>query len=533
VADASAIVKLHDRMVGQRTSSVETVWRDCFDFSFPLRGNGLGGATTTANAGQTKQADLTDSTAADSANTLASNIVAGLTPANALWFELDVGEETQEEREWLDESARLMWANIHNSNYDAEAFEAALDIVCAGQFALYIDEDRENGGYEFQQWPLSQVWVGSTRADRRVDIVHRKYPLTADAALREFGKDALPERIRKALEDGKGDEEFMFLHAIYPRTPHVVGAKQAKNLPIASCHIEMGSKTMVRESGYHEMPVVVPRWLRVPDSLYAVGPMYAALPDVRQINELKSLQMAAADIAVSGMWAVKDDGVFNAKTAKIGPRKMLILADPDNIKPLSTGADFNVSDMLVKQLQASIRKTLMADQLQPQDGPAMTATEVHVRVEMIRKLLGPIYGRLMAEWLRPMIERCFGIAYRAGVFGPAPESLRDRSYTVRYVSPLARAQKLEEVMAVESTFASVAQLAAIDPSVMDELDPAEAIKIIVAGRGAPAKIQRDQAAVQRVREERQAAQQQQMQQAGAIQAQAAGMEEAAKRAATA
>ncbi len=532
MADASAILKLHERLVSARTSSVETVWRDCFDFSFPLRGSGLGGATTSANTAQTKQADLTDSTAADSANTLASNIIAGLTPANALWFELDVGNETQEERAWLDDSARVLWDNIHNSNYDAEAFECALDMVCAGLFALYIDDDRDRGGFSFQQWPLAQVWVGSTRADRQIDIVHRKYPLTADAALREFGMGALPERVRKALEDGKGDQEFQFLHAIYPRDKYVVGAKMAKNLPIASCHIEIGSKTLVRESGYHEMPVVVPRWLRVPDSMYAVGPMYAALPDVRQVNDLKRLQAAAADIAVSGMWIAKDDGVLNSKTVKLGPRKVIIAADTDNMKALTSGADFNVSDMLVSQLQAAIRKTLMADNFPPPDAPGRTAYEWSVRVDMIRKLLGPIFGRLMAEWLRPMIERCFGLASRAGVFAPAPQSLRNRAYTVRYVSPLARAQKMEEVTAVEATFASVAQIAAIDETALDELDTSEALKIIIAGRGAPAKIQRSPDEVAQVRKRREQQQQKQMQQAGAIQAQTAGMEAAAKQAAT-
>ena len=152
-------------------------------------------------------------------------------------------------------------------------------------------------------------------------------------------------------------------------------------------------------------------------------------------------------------------------------------------------------------------------------------------VEMIRKLLGPIYGRLMAEWLRPMIERCFGIAFRAGVFATPPESLQGRNFTVRYVSPLARAQKLDEVMAVEATVASVAQIAQVDPSAMDEIDTAESIKIIMAGRGAPARIQRSPAKVAQVRQQREEAAQRQMQQQGAIQAQTAGMEEAAKQAA--
>jgi hypothetical protein len=91
----------------------------------------------------------------------------------------------------------------------------------------------------------------------------------------------------------------------------------------------------------------------------------------------------------------------------------------------------------------------MADQLQPQDGPAMTATEVHVRVGLIRQLLGPIYGRLQAEYLAPLAERCFGLAYRAGIFGEAPQSLGGRNLKVKYNNPLARAQKMEDVAAIE------------------------------------------------------------------------------------
>jgi len=532
MADAVAILRRHERMKTQRQSSVESVWRDCFDYTFPLRGNGLNGAVETATGAQAKQAQLLDSTAADSANVLAANIMAGLTPANARWFALDVGNETDEERRWLDESADLLWENIHMSNFDAEAFEGCLDIVCAGQFALFIDEDRERGGLVFQQWPLSSLFLASTRADGRPDVVHRCYTLTAEQAVREFGEDSLPEKIRKAATSNQPDEEFKFLHAIFPRTPHAVGARLAKNMPVASVHIAIDHKHVVRESGFHEMPVNVPRWLRVPDSIYAIGPMYAALPDVKQLNELKALELAGADIAVTGMWLGVDDGVLNPRTVKLGPRKIIIAADKNSLTPLQSGANFSLSDVMVSKLQAAIRKTLMADQLQPQDGPQMTATEIHVRVDMIRKLLGPIYGRLQAEYLKPLVERCFGLAYRAGVFKPAPESLRGRAFSVRYVSPLARAQKLEDVMAIEATWASAAQLAQVMPEVLDELDASESIKLLVHGRGAPAAIRRKPEDVARLRAEREQKAQQQQMQAGAMNAQAAGMEEAAKQAAT-
>lgn len=531
MSEAAPLLRRHERMKSQRSAEVEQVWRDCLLYTFPLRGNGLSGSMQSANSGQADQARMLDNTAGDSLNVLASNIMAGLTPANARWFALDVGQESDEERRWLDDAAETLWENIHMGNFDAEAFEACLDITAAGQFALYIDEDRDHGGFVFQQWPLASVFVGSTRADGRIDIVHREFKLTAEQAVAEYGANKVPETIRKAIAAGKPDEEFDFVQAIYPRTPYVVGAKLAKNLPIASCHIAVASKTVVRESGYHEMPVVCPRWLRVPGSLYAVGPMYVALPAARQLNELKALELAAADIAVSGMWLGIDDGVLNPRTVKLGPRKIIVAGDKDSLTPLNSGANFQLSDLMVAKLQADIRKILMADQLQPQDGPQMTATEVHVRVEMIRKLLGPIYGRLQAEYLKPLVERCFGLAYRAGVFRPAPQSLAGRSFSVRYVSPMARAQKLDEVLAIEQTFADAAQMIALDPGIMDELDTREALKHIIEGRGAPQSIHRDPKDVAKVRADREARQKQQMAEAGTMQAQQAGMEQAAVQAA--
>lgn len=529
---AASLLRRHERMKTDRQTQVEAVWRECFDYTYPIRGNGLSGAIGTAMGNQAKQARLFDGTAPDSAGVLAANIMAGMTPANALWFGLSVGHETPEEQRWLDESALLLWENIHMSNFDADGFEGCLDVTIAGQFLLYIDEDRERGGLVFQHWPLAECYATSTRADGRVDVVHREFELTAEAAEREYGINALPETIRKALEAGKLDERFRFVHAIYPRTPHAVGAKLAKNLPIASCHLELGSKVVVRESGYHEMPVVVPRWLRVPGSSYAVGPLYGALPDVRQVNEFKAADRDSAELAISGMWLGVDDGILNPRNIKLGPKKVVVAADKDSLTPLQTGADFNLADSKIAQLQGAIRKTMMADQLVPQDGPQMTAEEVRTRVDMIRRLLGPWYGRLQAEYLRPLIERCFGLAFRAGIFAPPPQSLRGRLFSVQYASPMARAQKLDEVDAIRDTVADCAQMAATDPTIMDEIDLPKALELIAKGRGAPASIRRSDKDKRALQQARAQAQQASQAQTAATEAQAVGMQEAAKRAAT-
>lgn len=525
---ADTICKRLAALKGQRQVH-EPVWSDCYAFTHPLRADGFQGASLDAVQGQRKRAELLDGTATDSARMLASAIMSGLTPANALWFQLDADNQTPEEKSFFDDAARTLWLNIHQANFDAEGYEASLDIVDAGWFVLFIDEDRHDGGLTFSQWPISSCYLASTRADGMVDTIYREYRLPAEAAVREFGEDKVSAETAKLAKD-KPDELVEFVWCIQPRTPYMIGAHLAKNLPFASIVVEVKGKRVVRESGFHEFPCACPRWMRIPNSAYGVGPVYDALPDIRMLNELKAMELAGADVAISGMWIAEDDGVLNPRTITIGPRKVIVANSVDSMKPLNSGANYQLSEMLVDKLTASIRKTLMSDQLQPQDGPAMTATEVHVRVQLIRQLLGPIYGRLQAEYLRPMVERCFGLALRAGALGQLPQSLAGREFAVKYVSPMARAQKLEDVTAIERLFQNIGALAAAkqDPTVFDRLDDAAAIRITGEGLGVPSGVVRSDDEVQAIREQRAQAQQEAQAKAAQQQAMQTGMDAAAK-----
>ncbi|MFM4124551.1 portal protein [Klebsiella quasipneumoniae subsp. similipneumoniae] len=495
----------------------ESVWRECYDYTYPLRGAGLSETVLDAQSAKSKVAKLLDGTATDSARMLASALMSGMTPANAQWLNLDSELLPDDAATWLSTCATLVWENIHAANFDAEGYESNLDVVCAGWFVLYIDEDRDEGGLSFQQWPLAQSYVASTRRDGIVDTIYRCYQLTAAQAVKEFGEKNVSEKIRETARKSP-DDKFDFMHCIFPRETYVVNARLAKNLRFASYNIEVSGKRIVRESGYHEFPCCVPRWMKIPGTSYGIGPVYDALPDCKELNETKRMEKAAQDLAIAGMWIAEDDGVLNPRTVKVGPRRIIVANSTDSMKPLLTGADFNVAFSAEDRLQASIRKIMMADQLQPQDGPAMTATEVHVRVALIRQLLGPVYGRFQAEYLQPLVERCFGLAYRAGAFPPAPESLQNANFNVRYISPLARAQQLENVTAIERLGANVANLAQVAPEVTDLIDADEATRVIADALGVPAKVIRTSDAVEQLRQQRQQAQQQQAGQALMMQA---------------
>jgi hypothetical protein len=154
---------------------------------------------------------------------------------------------------------------------------------------------------------------------------------------------------------------------------------------------------------------------------------------------------------------------------------------------------------------------------------------VHARIGLIRQLLGPIFGRMQSEFLQPLVERCFGLAYRAGVLGVAPRELQGKNFAVRYISPLARAQKLEEVSAIERFAATAMQIAGAKPEVMDLFDAEEGMRAVGDALGVPNKAIRsadDVIAIRRIRAEQQAAAQQQAQQQAVAQQATTSMIEA-------
>jgi hypothetical protein len=503
----------------------ENTWRECFDYSLPALSAGFNSQQPlTAGEVQSQKARLLDSTASDALRTMADGFMGGLTPANSRWFAMDIGTETQEERRWLDDSADVIWENIHASNFDAEAYDAMLFLGGAGSFALYEDED-DAGGYYFENWPLSQCFFASARTGGRVDTVYREFSMSAAALMAEYGREKVSQQVRDMASRGKQDDEIKVLLAIEPRADYLPGATIATRLPFASCHIELDTLHILREGGYHEFPVICPRWYRLPGSVYALGPMSDALPDVKSLQEVKRWEFAAAETAIAPPMVAVDDGVLNPRLVKLGPRKIIVANDVDSIKPLVTGARVEFGQLIVADLQSSIRRVLMADMFQKLlDDPRMTATQVHAIVGVLRQRMGPRFGRFQSEYLQPLVERSFGLALRAGVLGQPPESLMDREYTVRFLSPLARSQKLEDVSAMDRHEGALIAEAQAVPTVLDTYDWDEAQRYRAELLGVPAKLIPDARKVARARDEKQAAMQQQAQQQVALQAQAAGAE---------
>jgi hypothetical protein len=93
-----------------------------------------------------------------------------------------------------------------------------------------------------------------------------------------------------------------------------------------------------------------------------------------------------------------------------------------------------------------------------------------------------------------MIERELDILARAGVLPPMPPELIEMGgeVEIEYVSPLNRAQRAEDAVAILRTFEAVAPLAQVDPSVMMAFNLPAAARELALINGIPAKIVRSQ-----------------------------------------
>jgi hypothetical protein len=90
--------------------------------------------------------------------------------------------------------------------------------------------------------------------------------------------------------------------------------------------------------------------------------------------------------------------------------------------------------------------------------------------------MGPILGRQDFEFLRPMIERLFGVCSRwrdakgESMFMELPDELDGVPLKVKYVSQIARAQRTHDLGAFAQTLQAISPLAQVQPEIFDNFN---------------------------------------------------------------
>jgi len=184
--------------------------------------------------------------------------------------------------------------------------------------------------------------------------------------------------------------------------------------------------------------------------------------------------------------------------------------------PLDVGGDVGFGMDLIQVRTDRINDAFMVNKLQRVDNKDMTAEEVRARTAENMKILGPTFGRLQGEFLNRLISRVINVLQYFqdedgnSVIPEPPESLQGRDILqLKFVSPLARAQKNAEIQTIMGTIGIASQWAQIQPQVLDNVDFDEALRRVADLSGSPAGIIKDERKVAALRKQRQEAMAQQ------------------------
>jgi len=517
---AAALMKRYGTLQVQR-QHWESHWQEVADYIVPRKAD----ITKKRTAGDKRSELIFDGTAIHAAELMAASLHGMLTNAATPWFSLRYEEDElngdDEAKEWLEGATDVMYQHLARSNFQEQIHELYSDLVTFGTGVIFIEDDKKNG-LRFSTRHIAECYL-SEDEDGRVDTVFRKYKTTARAAVRQFGEQQVTQRIAKLNSDDPY-AEIELLHVVIPRDDYNRRKKNALNMPYASIYIDPDEKMILGESGYQEFAYCCPRFLKGSFEIsYGRSPSMTALSDTKMLNKMSEVVIRAAQLQIHPPLMVPDDGFMAPVRTTPGGINFYRSGTRDRIEPLQIGANNPLGEQQLEQRRQAIRAAFYVDQLILGQGPQMTATEVIQRTEEKMRLLGPVLGRLQAELLQPLINRCFAILSRQKKFVPPPESLRGGDIDIEYVSPLAKAQRSGDVQSVMQMFEFLAPLMQLDPSVVDYLDMDGLAQHVIKVTGTPAVVTRGEGEVAELRQQR-AAQQAQQQEMMMLQqaAQAAG-----------
>lgn len=507
----------------EKRQTFDQHWQEISDYFSPNKNT----ITRESYPGEKRTLHIYDSTPIKAKELLTGALHSMLTNPSAYWFEYTTGvpnlDRDDEVRMWLQKATHITHEIMNNSNFQTEIHELYEDQVTFGHGVMSIEEDQETV-VRFSTKQVKDCWLDEN-ARGEVDTVYRCFKWKPRNIISEFG-DAVPKFVHDK-EDSAPEQEIELLQVVRPNSEY----SKAKKLSIEgklykSCtYIKDGSECFVlEEKGFNTFPYVTPRWTKGTGEVYGRSPAMTALSDAKMINEMMKETIRAQQKKTNPPMLVPDDGVIGSLRLTPGGLNYFRSGSGDFIKPLDSGVDLILSFDMINDVRSRIRDCFYIDQLQLQDGPQMTATEVMQRTEEQVRHMGPVLGRQQHENLRRTIDRVFDIIAKRNLFPPYPRALSGRKIDVKYRSMLAKAQLATEANNIMRVFQGASAFLKVDPKSAHVINADEGVRYIANLFGLPQELLNSKKKVEEMRKAIEEAQAEAMQ----AQKEQAGVEQVAK-----
>lgn len=470
--------------------------------------------------GEKKTLKIFDATAVLDCEELASGLQSYLVSPSEQWFQLTLNDPNAETiiandlevQQWLDTVSSLIYSQYSRPavNFNSTMSEVFTDLAGFGTACMYQEWNYGLRQLSFKSFALSEIFIDEDAAGN-VCLVYRFIYWTAEQAWEIFG-DELPADLLR-MRTQAPDQKFEFLHCVQPRKGYDPMAGDSTAMKFISAWVYVAKKVTLRESGYHSMPYVTPRWTKTPGEVYGRSPAMNSLPDIKMLNALMKVLIVASEKVIDPTMAAPDDsflGPLRSVPGAIWWYDASITNMQERVFPIETKADLPAGREQMQDLRTSIDRAFHVDYLRAeQKKERQSQMEIaDQRDEMLRQL-APLLGRQESELLGKTIGRTYAILHAAGIIPPAPRQLQKKELFVNYVSPASRAQSGSKANEFSKFMQDVVPLAQVDPTVLDAIDMDEAFRQIARARDISAKVMRTPKAIAAMRANRAKQQQQQ------------------------
>ena len=418
------------------------LFEECYEYALPQRESFYN-----ETIGQRRDDKIFDETAVVGVQEFASRLQSGLVPNFARWADLTSGSEVPKaERDFvnneLDEVTEYVFEVLQNSNFSQEVHESFMDLV-VGTGVLVAEEGDALNPIRFSAIPLPHV-ILDTGPDDRIDHVFRERKNIRFDQIKILYPDAtLNEKIQNMMSSNT-DSTTTVLELICRDYSKL---NEEAYLSYAFC---MTTKSIIyfkQMSGVGSNPFICFRWGKCAGEVYGRGPLMNALSAIKTTNLTIELILQNAQMAISGIYQMDDDGIVNVDTIQLVPGSIIPKAiGSAGLQPIQAAGRLDFAQFNLSEMRNNIKKALYNDMLGNPDKTPASATEVAERMADLSRRIGSAFGRLQAELVQPVLQRVIYILKKQGRIDLP--TVNGREVKIKSVSPLAQAQANQDITSV-------------------------------------------------------------------------------------
>lgn len=410
-------------------------------------------------------------------------------------------------KKWLQDQERKVLNVLTFSNFHVEA-EPFLEDSCGyGTGVMKIMDDDEEV-VRFDSKPIFRYRIDeNSKGD--ADTVYFEFQWDIRKIAQKFGEANFNHTMKQMLKD-KPSHRYTLIHAVEPWKqifPNNRSRYKYTDLYFVKEEgiiVNMG-KNGRPPKGFHEFIYSVNRFSKTSDEKYGRGPAMDALPDIKSMNEEKKNFLVAGALRNAPPLQAVDNGLL--RKIKLKPYGVSYRRPgSDKIEPLFPSPAARDSIDFLNILDEELKESFFINLLRVIEQDRMTATEVIERRDEGFRGFSTVVSRFTREWLEPVVNRVFGIMERKGLIDDLPEELASsdiEKIKVRFISPIARAQRAIESENFNRALQATAPLVEAMPEILDNIDGDKVLKKNMEIFGADFNLLKSEKVVKDKRAERQ------------------------------